>query len=121
MALILNASSCEGVTSVPWASAGEREVTLLIQEGLLNSLLRYGLMGLSTAPEDVCVVKKDREGEVFLKEMLSIRDSKVDDKWWCHADALGKWTLLEMQQQCSSVQKYYKGKEDVFLKNSLQI
>lgn len=67
MALILNASSCEGVTSVSWASAGEYEVTLLIQEGLLNSHLRYGLIGLSTAPEDVCVVKKDREGEGFFE------------------------------------------------------
>lgn len=58
-------------------------------------------MGLSTAPEDVCAVKKNREGEGFLKEMLSVRGSKVDDKWRCLSDALGKLMLLEMQQQCS--------------------
>lgn len=68
MALILNASQCGGAMSVLWASARECDVTLLIQVGLLNSLLSYCLMGLSTAPEDVCVIKKDKEGEVFLKE-----------------------------------------------------
>lgn len=84
-----------------WASARECEVTHLIQVGLPNSLLRYCLSGLSTAPEDIHVVKKNREGEGFLEEMLSVRHSKVNYKWWCHSDALGKLMLLEMQQQCS--------------------
>lgn len=51
--------------SMPWASARECEVSLLVQVGLLNSLLRYHLLGLSTAPEDVRAVRKDQEGEVF--------------------------------------------------------
>lgn len=61
LALMLNASSCEGVTSVPGVSAGECEVSLLIQVGLLHSLLRCGPMGLSTALEDVSAVKKDKK------------------------------------------------------------
>lgn len=42
---------------VPRASARGCEVTLLNQVCLLNSSLRYCLMGLSTAPETVHVVK----------------------------------------------------------------